>query len=194
MKSILTRKVIASAMLVLTLAGTGAAAQAQVTPAIEGPSDSTSGVGVNAVRDCDGGAQEASLVRTDNSGIEIGETFPFVPLPNTLRTFTTPAGDTDQVRISFTAETALFGAPFDTAPGGTDGVGIAIRLDGVDLPSPADLHFASIPFHASATLVCQRVGPGVHTVEVYWGVIDAKGNNTLTGRIDDWSLDIEINN
>lgn len=145
------------------------------------------------LRNCDGGAQEFSLVRTEDAATTIGETAAAVAVPGAVRTFTTPAGDFDQVRVLFTAETGLFGAPFDNS-GGVDAVAVEIRLDGVALPGAGDLAFASDPFNASATEVCRRVGPGTHTVAVFWQVIDTGTNNALTGRIDDWSLDVQINN
>ena len=142
------------------------------------------------MQDCDGGIQEASLVRSQNAPTTIGELPSPVPLANSLRTFTTPTGDTDQVRILFTAEAAVLGER--DIP--NDGMSIEIRLDGVPLPNPTDLAFSSGSFAANAAMVCRRVSAGTHTVEIYWQVVDAAADGVLTGRLDDWTLDIEINN
>jgi hypothetical protein len=177
----------AVAMLGLTFTATAAAAQAH-----EPSNSTTTHNDIAAVTDCDGRQQKASFVRTNDADVEIGETTFFTQVPNTLRTF--PISDAeDQVRITFMAEAALFGAPFDNS-GVVDALGIEIRLDGSPLPpATSDLGFTTTVHHANATMACRRVGPGTHTVEVFWRVIDKGTDNILTGRLDDWSLDIQIN-
>lgn len=192
MKNSLRRKMITVPAVLALMVGGTAAAQAHLSAPME-LADAPEDVGISAARDCDGGFQEASLVRTDNAPVTVGESLGFAPVPNTFRTFTTPAGDTDQVRIGFTGEASLFGALFDNAAP-ADALGVEIHLDGVALPAPGDLAFATGAFQSSATLVCQRVGQGTHTVEVFWRVIDQGTDQTLSGRLDDWSLDIQINN
>jgi len=189
MRTISRNKVItASVALGLTLTATTAAAQAY-EPSRSIAADNE----IAAVRDCDGGAQIASYVRTDNAAVTIGENSLFTPVPNTLRTFTVEAAEnTAQVRIAFFAEAALFGAPVDNS-GATDALGLEIRLDGVALPAAGDLAFTTTPLHSNATMVCRRVGAGTHTVEVYWGIVDTGADNTLTARLDDWALDIQLN-
>jgi hypothetical protein len=181
------------AVLALILGGAAAATTQSNLFAPMKSVDTAGDVAINAVQNCDGGVQEASLVRTDNAPVTIGENLEYTSIPDTLRTFTTPAGDTDQVRVGFTAEASLFGALFDNAAP-ADVLGVEIRLDGAALPAPGDLAFTTGIFQANATLVCQRVSQGVHTVEVYWRVIDQGTDQNLSGRIDDWSLDIQINN
>jgi hypothetical protein len=113
MRSVLRRKMVTvPAVLALMLGGTAAAAQTPLSAPME-LANASDEVGTSVALDCDGGTQEASLVRTDNAPVTVGESLGFAPIPNTFRTFTTPAGDTDQVRVGFTAEASLFGAVFN---------------------------------------------------------------------------------
>lgn len=169
MQSISRNKAItASVTLRLTLTATPAAAQSHK------PSRSVAeGSEIAAVSDCDGGAQIGGLVRTKSSPVTIGENSFFAVVPNTLRIFTIEvAEDTDQVRNAFFVEAALFGAPVDNS-GAADALGLEIQLDGVALPAPGDLAFATTPLHVNATMVCRRIGWGTHTLEAYWRVRDS---------------------
>lgn len=146
--------------------------------------------GVTALRDCDGGAQKLSFVNTQTTATEVGERAVAVPLPGAGQEFST--SDVDQVRITFAAEAVLIGAPFDTDPP-IDAIGVEIRLDGTTLPAVGDLAFNTGSMGANATLVCARVPAGQHTVQVFWQVFDTGTDNVLTGRLDDWALDVQIN-
>lgn len=176
----------------LTIAATALALTMTATAAQAGPEqDQPSAPGVAALQNCDGGVQKQSLVTTQDVATTIEELSVARPLPGAEREFTT--SEEEQVRVLFTAEAILNGAPFDTELA-ADSLSIEIRLDGLVLPGVGSLAFNGGPFGTNATLVCARVPAGEHIVQVFWQVFDTSADNVLTGRLDDWAMDIQINN
>jgi hypothetical protein len=171
-------------VLALVLTGAVAAQAHQPQPAAVGENQEASAL----LSDCNGGVQKQSLVRTQNVGQGLVENPTFAVVPGSIVPFTIAAGSFDQVVVTFSAEAALFGAPVASS----DYLRLEIRLDG-NLMQPADdLVFASDVGQASSIQVCQRVAPGPHHVWVNWRLIDQAANNTLTGRLDDWALNIQV--
>jgi hypothetical protein len=142
---------------------------------------------------CNGGAQEFSLAQMDDVPATIGENAAFAGLPGAAVTFQVPGGDTDQVVAVFTAQAGLFGQPL-TYVTPVDALQVQIRLDGLPMVTQTDLVFTSDPAQSNATQSCRRVGPGMHTVDVQWRLLDQAANDVLTGELRNWTLHVEISN
>lgn len=151
----------------------------------------------NGPATCNGGAQEESLVQLDDlpttqAAGPGGSSF--AQLPNAAVQFVTPAGDNDQILVTFSAEARLTGQPVTYLPP-LDFLQVQILLDGAPMPPlNGDLMFTTDAGQANATQACHRVGPGQHTVRVVWRLVDQAGQNSLEGTLDDWVLHVEINN
>lgn len=152
----------------------------------------------NGVLQCNGGAQEAALVRMNDLPTNLAENGVFVPLPGANISFVTPANDSDQILVTFSAEARLLGQPVNyNAP--VDALQIRVLLDGVPMNPLNDLTFTTDAGQSNATQACHR--PAVddaavaHIVRVEWLLVDQDANNNvLTGTLDDWLLHVEINN
>jgi hypothetical protein len=145
----------------------------------------------NGPATCHGTAQEASLVRMNDIPENLVELAAFAPLPGAMLSFQTPMNDADQILVTFTAEARVQGQPVDyVAP--VDFLQVQILLDGVPMNPLNDLSFTTDAGQANAARACHRVGPGNHTVQVQWLLVDQDGNNVLTGTIDDWLLEVRI--
>jgi len=152
----------------------------------------------NGVQQCNGGAQEAALVRMNDLPTNLVENGVFAPLPGSNISFVTGAGDSDQILVTFSAEARLLGQPVNYAAP-VDALQIRILLDGVPMSPLNDLTFTTDAGQSNATQACHRVTSGdvavVHTVRVEWLLVDQDGNmNVDIGTLDDWAVHVEINN
>jgi hypothetical protein len=147
--------------------------------------------GGNGVADCDGGVAEQSLARLNDLPVPLAETGAPTGVPGTVVTFTTPAMDTDQILVTYTAEGRLQGQTGSVvAP--VDFLRVVITLDGALLPPSNDLAFTTDAGQGDSTQVCKRVGPGNHVVRAWYELVDQGGNNALTGTLDDQLLHVGI--
>lgn len=188
------RRLIVPALLALLL-GAMVAGQAQATlpgsAAMQIEEDQMLDEDGNGLANCNGGVQEASLARLNDLPTNLVENGAFVTLPGSAVSFVTPAMDTDQILVTFSAEGRLQGQSGSVvAP--VDFLEIQIWLDGVLMPPVNDLAFTTDAGQADATQTCKRVGEGQHTVRVVWQLVDQDVNDVLTGTLDDWLLNIEI--
>jgi hypothetical protein len=125
----------------------------------------------NGLTNCVGAGQEASLARMNDLPFNLVENGVFAPLPGAAINFVTPAGDTDQIMVTFSAEARLQGQPGGiVAP--VDFLQIQILLDGVPMTPLNDLAFTTDAGQSDATQSCKRVGEGPHTVRVVWLLVD----------------------
>jgi len=187
----------------LVLAGTLVAGSAQAAPqlaakAVLAPDDDHAvDEPGNGLTVCNGGAQESSLVRMNDLPANLVENGVFAPLTGAAIAFTTPANDTDQIMVTFSAEARLLGQPLTYAVP-ADFVQVRVLLDGAQMMPANDLTFTTDTGQANATEACKRTAAAavavVHTVTVEWMIVDQGANNLLTGTIDDWTLHVEINN
>lgn len=146
----------------------------------------------NGLANCLGGPQEASLARLNDQPFNLVENGVPAPLPGSAIAFTTPANDSDQIMVTFSAEGRLQGQSGSVvAP--VDFLEVQVLLDGVPMPPVNDLAFTTDAGQADATQTCKRVGEGAHTVRVVWQLVDQGMNDVLTGTLDDWTLHVEIN-
>jgi hypothetical protein len=180
------RALIVPAVLAFVWAGAVAARAHEASP--PAPADER-GASITplAASDCNGGVQRQSLVRMEPVGFGLTEQQSFLTLPGSIVPFTVSAG-TDQVVVTYSAEAALFGAP----AGSSDFLQIQIWLDNAPMQPANDLVFASDVGQSSSIQVCKLVGPGTHHVWVTWKLIDQGSNNTLTGRLDDWAVHVQV--
>lgn len=140
--------------------------------------------------DCNGGVQEQSLARLNDTPVTLAEGG-WAPVPGSFVTFVTPAMDSDHLLVTYSAEGRLQGQGVNVvAP--ADFVEVQVLLDGVPMPPVNDLSFTTDAGQADSTQVCKRVGPGNHTVRVTYRLVDQAGNNALTGTLDDQLLHVEI--
>jgi hypothetical protein len=164
----------------------GAAAMAPAAPGAAADN------GVDDVVACNGGAQERALTRMDDQPTTIAEDVVFVALPGAAVPFNVPAGDNDQIIVTFSAEAVLGGQTTPlTVP--TDSIQLQILLDGAVMFPLNDLNFTTDAGHANAIEACRRVGEGNHVVTVEWFLFDQGAASVLTGTLDDWTLHVEIN-
>ncbi|GHJ48903.1 hypothetical protein Cs7R123_62450 [Catellatospora sp. TT07R-123] len=146
---------------------------------------------------CNGGVQEASNVRMQDVPTNLVENGAFAPLPGASIAVTTPAGDSDQLVIIFSAEAQLQGQAL-TYAAPMDFLQVRILVDGV-VAGPNDLSFTTGAGESDATQACKRVSAPaaaamVHTVSVEWMIVDQGANNVLTGTLDDWTLNVQVSN
>ncbi len=145
---------------------------------------------------CNGGAQEQSMVRSNDVPTNLVETGgAFQPLPGAAITFTTPAADSDQIIVIFSAEARLQGQP-GTYAAPVDFLQVQILLDGVPIGAN-DLSFTTGAGESDATQACKRVtspaGAAVaHTVSVQWLLVDQAAASVLTCTLDDWTLNVQV--
>jgi hypothetical protein len=158
-----------------------------------GPEDRAYSAPTNGFAACDGGVQEASLVRLNDVPTTIGENVNPVLLPGAVVPFAVPNGDSDQVLVRFDAEARLEGQP-NTFVTPADFLRTIVLLDGVPMSPDNDQMFTTDIGQSNATSDCRRVGPGNHVVTVFWELIDQPGNDVLTGTLDDWLLEVRISN
>lgn len=151
----------------------------------------------NGLAACNGGVQEASFVRMNDLPTNLVENGAFAPLPGAAISFVTPANDSDQIKVTFSAEARLLGQPL-TYVVPVDFLQVRILLDGVPMAPLNDLSFTTDVGQANATQACQRVPASAvataHTVRVEWLLVDQGMNHNLGGNLDDWLLDVEVGN
>jgi hypothetical protein len=145
---------------------------------------------------CNGGPQELSLARMNDTPSTIGETGTFVPLVSSAVPVTVPNNDTDQFVVRFSAEAVLTGQPVpQILPADLVQLQIVAVGGGVTVPlAPLnDPTFTTGVGGAHALQACRRLGAGNYTIGVRWRVVDVGMNNNLTATLDDWLLSIEQN-
>ena len=113
---------------------------------------------------------------------------PFTLLPGASLPIVVPAGQSDVIVVTFSAESRLFFAGLD------DRMILQIRANGFPLP-PSNLSELTFKgdnsYSSNATQVCLRLAGGLYTIQVYWALSDAGSNNLLRGWLDDWTLKVE---
>jgi hypothetical protein len=170
-------------MLALLAAGPSAAALVDDDRALDAAG--------SGVADCDGGVQEQSLARLNDLPIPLVENGGPAGVPGSFVTFATPGNDTDQILVTYSAEGRLQGQSGSiVAP--VDFLRVVVTLDGALLPPANDLAFSTDAGQGDSTQVCKRVGPGNHTVRVFYELVDQGAANVLTGTLDDQLLHVEI--
>ncbi|RZU53793.1 hypothetical protein EV385_5727 [Krasilnikovia cinnamomea] len=145
---------------------------------------------------CNGGPQEASLARMNDTPVTIGETGAFVPLATSGVPVTVPNNDNDQFVVRFTGEVVLAGQPVPvTVPADLVQLQIVVIAGGVATPMAPlnDPTFTTGVGGSHALQSCTRLGPGNYTIAVRWRVVDLAANNNLTATMDDWLLSVEQN-
>ena len=145
---------------------------------------------------CNGGAQEASLARMNDTPVTIGETGVFVALASSGVPVVVPNNDTDQFVVRFTGEVVLAGQPVPvTVPADLVQLQIVVIAGGMATPMAPlnDPTFTTGVGGAHALQACTRLGPGNYTIGVRWRVVDLDANNNLTAVMDDSLLSIEQN-
>ncbi|MGN9909637.1 hypothetical protein ACTMTJ_19000 [Phytohabitans sp. LJ34] len=144
---------------------------------------------------CEGKAQLSAVVLTETGVTTIGETgVMWNPLTFATVDVDGPAGaaDTDQLVVTFTGEADLTGQP-NLLAAAVDAMQVRVLVDGAVQP-PGAVNFTTDAGQSDALEVCAIVtGPGPHTVEVEWRLVDVGANNMLTGTLDSWSLHVERN-
>ncbi|MEV4411659.1 hypothetical protein [Catellatospora sp. NPDC049609] len=190
-----TALAVAGAASPVTAAGQSAAVPRAVALLDEDKATSAGGTGPQV---CNGGVQEQSLVVSDNTPLGLVETGGvFQPLPGAAVTVNTPAGDTDQLVVIFSAEARVQGQPVSyLAP--VDFLQVQILIDGVPVGAN-DLTFTTGAGESDATQACKRVSapaaaPAAHVVTVQWRLIDQAAASMLTGILDDWTLNVQVSN
>jgi hypothetical protein len=152
----------------------------------------------NGVVLCAGGAQEQSFVLTNDAPTVIAENGGvFTPLPFATVVVNTPANDSDQLVVTFSAEVRLLGQPLTYAVP-TDFIQIRVMLDGVQMNPISDMTFTTDTGHANAMETCKRMPAAAmaiaHVLTVEYLIVDQAGMQNLTGTIDDWAFHVEVNN
>jgi hypothetical protein len=146
---------------------------------------------------CRGLNQEAALVAMNDTPTVIGETGVFVGLPDSTIDVTVPNNDTDQIIVTFTAESELTGQPVTYTPP-VDIVQlqlVIVNAAGVQVLAPLNgPTFTSDVGQANALQACRRLSAGTYTVGVRWRIVDVGMMNALTASLDDWVLHVEVNN
>ncbi|MBV1850063.1 hypothetical protein [Catellatospora tritici] len=174
--------------------GSAAPAATRLAAAVEDRAVDAQPVGLTA---CNGGAQEASFVRMQDTPTGLVENGAFAPLPGASIPVNIPAGDSDQLVIIVSAEARLQGQTVTyTAP--MDFLQVRILINGVPV-GPNDLSFTTGAGESDATQACKRVSApaaaaAVYTVSVEWLIVDQGANNVLTGTLDDWTLNVQVSN
>lgn len=178
----------AAATAVLAVSGTGLAvaasngqdAQSSGGPAARNPA-------ARAIVSCNGGAQKQTQTTINNAPTTFNEGS-VVTLPSTL-TVRGPARGLDTLNLTFSAETQLRGS---AANDHFDWIQLEVRVDGTPV-QPFDggspLGFSgSKDYGSHAAQFCTRIGPGRHRVTVVSRLVDNGTNDTLTGWLDDMTL------
>jgi hypothetical protein len=148
------------------------------------------------VSNCNGGPQEASLARLNDTPTTIAETGTFVPLGNSGIPVNVPNADDDQFVVRFSGEIVLAGQPVPvTVPADQVQLQIVVIAGGVATPMAPlnDPTFSTWVGESNALQACKRLGPGNYTIGVRWRVVDLDVNNNLTATMDDWLLSVEQN-
>jgi hypothetical protein len=145
---------------------------------------------------CNGGVQEASLARMNDTPVTIGETGVFVPLAASGVPVVVPNNDNDQLVVRFTGDVVLAGQPVPvTVPADHVQLQIVAIAGGVATPlAPLnDPTFTTGVGGAHALQACTRLGAGNYTIAVRWRAVDVAANNNLTATMTDWLLSVEQN-
>jgi len=146
---------------------------------------------------CDGGVQEQSLARLNDTPTGIGENGVFVPLNGSGIPVSVPNGDTDQFVVRFTGEAVLDGQAVPaTTPADRIELQLVVISGGVAtvLPPLNDPTFTTEFGESDALQACKRLGPGNYTIAARWRIVDEPGANNLAATMDDWLLSVEQNN
>ena len=145
---------------------------------------------------CDGGIQEQSLARLNDTPTSIAETGVFVPLTGSGVPVAVPNGDNDQFVVRFTGEAVLAGQPVPVlVPADRVELQLVVISGGVATPIPPlnDPTFTTGVGESDALQACTRLGPGNYTIAVRWRAVDVAAANNLVATMDDWLLSVEQN-
>jgi hypothetical protein len=146
--------------------------------------------------DCNGGPQEQSLARLNDTPTSIAETGVFVGLTGSGVPVNVPNGDNDQFVVRFTGEAVLGGQPVPViTPADRVELQLVVIAGGVATPLPPlnDPTFTTGVGESDALQACKRLGPGNYTIAVRWRAVDMAGADNLVATMDDWLLSVERN-
>jgi hypothetical protein len=144
---------------------------------------------------CDGGAQKAVRVRSDESPFLFQESASLADIPGSEITYSLEAGQTDTFVATFSAESRLNNRSRE------DFIEIQILHNGVPmLPTggASPCAFSSADSNAShAVTVCKRVSnttgsAATQTFKVQVRLQDNAPTDLLQGWIDDWTFHLEV--
>jgi hypothetical protein len=173
-----------------SLSTVGAAVAADNGP--QGSSDDAATVaaatGGEGVQRCNGGKHRRHQALISNVPLTWDETTSQVAIGSI--SFGVAKG-TDLVEVDYNAEARLYGAADEG-----HWIQIDIYLDGTlmqpnDPVSPTTLADDDRGWESNATSVCARVGEGRHTIRAVATLVDFYGTASLTGWLDDWTLELD---
>ncbi len=134
----------------------------------------------------DGGPVARIYTATNNEPALLGEAPSFVEVPGMVRQFSA-TGEGATIVVIFSAETQLRGDAGDF-----DWIEVVVRLDGTPMqphsPTSPTAYSGHENYGMNSGTFVQRVGPGNHTVQAFWKIVDSPPDNSLTGWIDDTTL------
>jgi hypothetical protein len=136
---------------------------------------------------CDGGAQEAILTNIQDAPATVGEGA-LVALPSSSVPASATTND-DTITVTLIGEASMSGVS------GNDRIEVEARLDGVAMeptPGPVGFHTGSGQ-DSNAARWCKRVPAGTHTVQIFWHTVDVSPVGTVTGTLDDYTVQVQRN-
>ena len=185
----------ATAVTALAVSGAGIAAanagpgdpQGQGTTARAGAARTTPGVLA-----CDGGRQKSSKTRVYSSPTTFGEGSVTTP-PGGSVVVRGPSRGADTLNVTFSGEANLLGST--DVDERWDWMGIEVHVDGSPIQpytAAGDVYAFASPggYESNAAQFCTRIGRGDHRVEVKLNLEDGADANTLSGWIDDHTLQV----
>jgi hypothetical protein len=181
----------AAATAVLALSGTGIAVAAGGPGSAQAGGTTTHKSSLASARtatSCHGGAQKQTLTVINNRHSTFGEGGNFA-VPAAL-VVSGPAFGKDTLNITLSAESQLRNS---SANDHFDWMELEVRVDGVPIqpfgPPDSPLAFTGSKDYASnAAQFCTKIGPGRHRVTAVARLVDNGANDSLTGWLDDITL------
>lgn len=141
---------------------------------------------------CDGGRQKSSKTRVYSSPTTFGEGSVTTP-PGGSVVVRGPSRGADTLNVTFSGEANLLGST--DVDERWDWMGIEVHVDGSPIKpytAAGDVYAFASPggYESNAAQFCTRIGRGKHRVEVKLNLVDGADANTLTGWIDDHTLQV----
>jgi hypothetical protein len=137
-----------------------------------------------------GGAVKRKLAKTQTARTIIPETPGWYRLPLANIAYAVPVGQSELFNVSFTAECRLFNSSANDY--------LAIRIMDLNTGVPLEPYdggqaFCSDDGYATHTgMWSRRLGPGVHTLQVEFLVVDTAALAAVSASIDDWTFEVII--
>jgi hypothetical protein len=180
---------------VLALIPIGATAAVGAVGAADGENGSQKASGERDARPapltlttCDGGAQLAIVTNLQDAPATVGEGA-LVALPSSFVP-TSATTNNDTITVTLIGEAEMNGVA------GNDRIEVEARLDGVAMeptPGPVGFHTGSGQDSNAARWCSRRVPAGTHTVQIFWHTVDVAPVGTVTGTLDDYSVQVQRN-